>query len=139
MNESLTQTPTVTEKERHFDDQTSKALRREAFVKEILFNMTKPRHLGNKGLGGVKNAFPRRVPYSQVFPDHTLFDGEAMEWEQTGPVDFEVRAYVYSLVSAVSVSESVTTEDVANAQGSLVEPARMKMETICWEMMHWHV
>ena len=24
-----------------------------------------------------------------------------MEWEQTGPVDLEVRAYVYSLVSAV--------------------------------------
>lgn len=54
-----------------------------------------------------------------------------------GVVDPEVRAYVYSLVSAVSLrSGCERLISCTNRHHSLEEPARTKMAITYWEMTH---
>lgn len=60
-----------------------------------------------------------------------------MEAEITpvGVVDPEVRAYVYSLVSAVSIIILCCGHNGTKSTSSLVEPAPTKMADTCWETM----
>jgi len=53
-------------------------------------------------------------------------------------VDPEVRAYVSSLVTAVSILK-ITLEESPLTRSSLEEVARTKMVDMSLEMMPWHV
>ena len=52
-------------------------------------------------------------------------------------VDPEVRAYVYSLVNAVSFANECQVSDT-DVRFSSVVPAPTKMGTTCSETTHWH-
>jgi len=74
-------------------------------------------------------------------PSNNDFSTIAMEDELTprGVIDPEVRAYVYSLVSAVRTIILCCRHNGTKLTSSLVEPAPTKMADTYWETMHLRV
>jgi len=60
-------------------------------------------------------------------------------FEKSETIDPEVRAYVYSLVSAVSQYQTPTSSNRLTDAPRSVEAVRSKMVAMFWETMLWHV